>query len=186
MLAKGHHFPNLTLVGIIDADMGLMGGDLRAGERSFQLLSQVIGRAGREQKTGKALIQTFSPDAPVLKAMKNGNISDFLQEEMKMRRLLRMPPFGRLAGVILSGKKRELVEQAAQKLARCIPNFQGLEVLGPAPAPLFLLKKNYRYRFLVKTEKGFNTQSFLKKWIQIAAPPSSVNIKTDIDPYNFL
>lgn len=186
MLAKGHHFPNLTLVGIIDADLGLAGGDLRAGERSFQLLSQVIGRAGREQKKGRAFLQTFSPDAPVLKAMKNGNISEFLQEEMKMRRFLHMPPFGRLASVILSGKKRENVEQAAQKLARCIPDFEGLEVLGPAQAPLFLLKKNYRYRFLVKTEKGFNTQAFLKKWIQMASLPASVHVKIDIDPYNFL
>lgn len=185
ILAKGHHFANLTLVGVIDSDMGLSGGDLRASERTFQLLHQVMGRAGREQKKGIAVLQTYSPDNMIIQALKENNRSSFLNEEIASRQLLHMPPFGKLAAIIISGKNEQRVFQTAQKIIQKAPFTSEIDVLGPTPAPLALLRGKYRYRILVKTFKEVKIQNILKTWLSCITSPSGVNIRLDIDPYNF-
>lgn len=185
ILAKGHNFPNLTLVGVIDADMGLAGGDLRAGERTFQLLHQVMGRAGRVQKKGEALLQSYSPDNLIIKALQENDRSRFLAEEMAARQVLQMPPFGRLAALIVSGKNSELTYGTAKRLAQTAPFMKGISVLGPVPAPLAVLREKYRFRLLVKAPKNFNLQSYLTEWIRINRIPNSVDVRVDIDPYSF-
>lgn len=185
ILAKGHHFADLTLVGIIDADMGLSGGDLRAGERTFQLLQQVMGRAGREQKKGTAIIQTFSPDNLIIQALQKNDRTLFLTEEMKARQLLQMPPFGRLASFIVSSKHQARAYQTARQIALTAPKISDLEVLGPVAAPLSLLRNKYRFRLLVKAPKSCRLQSILKQWKESLQVPASVDVRLDIDPYSF-
>lgn len=185
MIAKGHHFPNLTLVGVIDADLGLSGGDLRAVERTYQLLHQVAGRAGREQDKGKVVIQSYNPDSPVLKALQSHRRDDFVMAEMASRQRHAMPPIGRLAAIIVSGKNETEVIRTTKILAKATPNNKGITVLGPAPAPLSYLRGKYRYRLLIKAEKSFPLQKTLKFWLMSVNTPSSIRIKVDIDPYNF-
>ncbi|MBP5343971.1 MAG: primosomal protein N' [Alphaproteobacteria bacterium] len=185
ILAKGHHFPNLTLVGVIDADMGLAGGDLRAGERTFQLLQQVMGRAGRSENTGIAVLQTYSPENLILKALQNNDRNTFLTEEIAARKLLKMPPFGKLAAIIVSGKNESLTYKTAKNLALTAPSMPGLEVLGPVVAPLAKLKDKNRYRLLVKATKNITLQNILHPWVNRVKIPSSVNVRIDIDPYSF-
>lgn len=185
MLAKGHHFANLTLVGVIDADMGLAGGDLRASERTFQLLHQVMGRAGRGNKKGTALLQSYLPDNAIIQALKNNDRSGFLNEEMAARQLLNMPPFGKLAGIVISGKNEELTYKTAQNLIKAAPFMAGVEVLGPVPAPLALLRGKYRFRILVKSDKEIKLQQILTRWMALVNIPSGVDIRLDIDPYSF-
>ncbi|MBE6455699.1 MAG: primosomal protein N' [Alphaproteobacteria bacterium] len=185
ILAKGHHFADLTLVGIIDADMGLSGGDLRAGERTFQLLQQVMGRAGRGQKKGTAIIQTFAPENMIIQALKNNDRQLFLTEEMKSRQLLKLPPFGRLAAFIISGKQQIRVEQAARIIVQKAPFSTQIDVLGPVPAPIPYLRNKHRYRILVKTAKETNLQSLLKQWMKQVNIPTGVDVRLDIDPYSF-
>jgi len=185
MLAKGHHFPDLTLVGVLDADFSLSGGDLRACERTFQLLQQVAGRAGRQHKKGRVLIQTHTPENAVISAMKNGDRNAFLENEIDARKLLQMPPFGRLAALILSGKKEEKVLAVAHELAKKAPFIKGVEILGPVQAPIALLRGKYRYRFLIKTPKTFKLQQMLKSWLSSVPIPTDITLKADIDPYSF-
>ncbi|MBR6411702.1 MAG: primosomal protein N' [Alphaproteobacteria bacterium] len=185
ILAKGHNFPNLTLVGVIDADMGLAGGDLRAGERTFQLLHQVMGRAGRDQKKGEALLQSYSPDNLIIKALAQNDRSRFLAEETAARQALQMPPFGRLAALIISGKNPDTTYQAATRLAQTAPFITGVSVLGPVSAPLALLRGKHRFRLLVKAPKNFNLQSCLTRWLDVNRIPASVDVRVDIDPYSF-
>ena len=185
MLAKGHHFANLTLVGVIDADMGLAGGDLRASERTFQLLHQVMGRAGRENKKGTALLQSYLPDNAIIQALKNNDRSGFLNEEMTARQLLNMPPFGKLAGIIISGKNEAQTYKTAQDLVKTAPFMTGVDVLGPVPAPLALLRGKYRFRILVKSTKEIKLQQILSHWMTLVKIPTSVDIRLDIDPYSF-
>ena len=185
ILAKGHHFSNLTLVGVIDADMGLSGGDLRAGERTFQLLHQVTGRAGREQKKGTAVLQTYLPDNLVIKSLQANDKNRFLQEEIATRQLLQMPPFGQLAALILSGKNEQQVFETAKKIVASAPFMTGLEVLGPTPAPLALLRGKFRYRILIKSQKDVKLQNILNIWLSKTQTPSSVSIRIDINPYSF-
>jgi primosomal protein N' (replication factor Y) len=135
ILAKGHHFPMMTLVGVVDADLGLSGGDLRACERTYQLLHQVAGRAGREQRPGHVLLQTFNPDHPVMTALITGNRDCFIEAEKQEREARLMPPFGRLSAIIISGKDLHLVEQVAKHLGRSAPHHPDITVLGPVPAP---------------------------------------------------
>lgn len=149
IVAKGYHFPLLTTVGVIDADLGLTGGDLRAGERTWQLLTQVAGRAGRADRQGQVLVQTTLPSHPVMAALASGDRDRFLSAEEEARRAAGMPPFGRLAALILSDRSEERVDQAARSLASTAPSLVGGSVLGPAPAPLALLRGRYRRRFLV-------------------------------------
>ena len=186
MLAKGHNFPNLTLVGIIDADFGLVGGDLRASERTFQLLQQVSGRAGRHSKKGKALIQTYSPQNSVIQALLTGDRPLFMESEIMARKMLAMPPFGRLAAIIISGKDELKTLQIAKGLTKHAPTIQGVEFLGPVSAPIFQLRGKFRYRILVKADKQIPLSRILKEWLKHFKCPSSVNVRIDIDPYTFL
>lgn len=186
MLAKGHHFPDLTLVGVVDADFGLAGGDLRASERTFQLLQQVSGRAGRSDKKGKVLLQTYSPQNTVIQALLTGDRPLFMESEIAARQLLSMPPFGRLASLIISGKNELATLKIAKSLARHAPIIQGVEFLGPVQAPIFQLRGKYRYRILVKSPKQTPLSRILKDWLDKFTPPPTVNVRVDIDPYTFL
>ena len=186
LVAKGHHFPMLTLVGVVDADLGLAGGDLRAGERTYQLLHQVAGRAGRAERPGRALLQTYMPDQPVMQALASGDRDRFLEAEAAARRKLGLPPFGRLAALILSAPDAEGADFAVQALARAAPQMPGLSVLGPAPAPLAILRGRHRRRFLVKAAREVNIQSVLRDWLGRVRLSGSARLQVDIDPYSFL
>jgi len=190
IIAKGHHFPLLTLVGVIDADLGLAGGDLRAAERTYQLLHQVAGRAGREKLAGRVLLQTYMPEHPVMAALCSGGREAFLAREAEAREQHGQPPAGRLAAVILSGRNEAGVAAAAGALARIarksLPPASGIEILGPAPAPLALLRGRYRYRLLVKCTRAVLPQPWLRKWLAELNPPARVRLRVDVDPYSFL
>lgn len=185
ILAKGHHFPELTLVGIVDADLGLMGSDLRAAERTYQLLSQVAGRAGRGAKKGQVYVQTLHPENAVLQALVKGNAEEFYQLEKQTRKIMKMPPFGKLAAVIVSGRDRESGERIAMRLGQAAFNCENITTLGPAPAPIFMLREKYRYRLLLKTARNINIQDVVKQWLQRVKVPSTVRVEVDIDPYSF-
>ena len=186
IIAKGHHFPNLTLVGVVDADLGLSGGDLRAAERTFQLLHQVSGRAGRADLAGLVLIQTYDPSRPVMQALKAGDRDRFYALEAEERKQAGMPPFGRLAAVILSGSDPDEVDRLGQHLARTAPHQEGIQVLGPAPAPLALLRGRHRRRFLVKTRRDVAPQPVLRKWLSGVKTRGDLALEIDIDPYSFM
>jgi primosomal protein N' (replication factor Y) len=185
IMAKGHHFPLLTLVGIVDGDSALSGSDLRASEKSFQLLHQVAGRSGRETRKGQVLLQTHNPEHPVMQSLVQHNRAQFFALESDQRMLHGFPPYGRLAALILSGKKADEVEKAARLLARRFPLSEKAELLGPTPAPLTIIRGNYRWRLLLKTRKDFPPQTLLKAWLDKAPLPSSVRVQIDIDPYSF-
>jgi primosomal protein N' (replication factor Y) len=184
--AKGHNFPNLTLVGVVDADLGLRGGDLRAGERTFQLLAQAAGRAGRHERPGRALLQTYAPEHPVMQALKGQDRDAFVAAEMEMREASGLPPFGRLAAVICSGPDAAVLEAYCRELAAATPNAEGLEVFGPADAPLGLVRGRRRKRFLVRADRDVDLQAFLAAWRARAKVPGSVRVTIDVDPYSFL
>ena len=186
VIAKGHHFPNLTLVGVVDADMGLAGGDLRAAERTYQLLSQVAGRAGRGEKPGRALLQTFQPDAPVLKALAGGERDDFLAAEAQGRMALGFPPYGRLAAVVLRGPDEKALQAMAEAHRAAIPKGDGVEVWGPAPAPFYRLRGQMRIRFLVKARRDVHIQKYMDAWLGRVKIRGGVRRTVDIDPYSFL
>ena len=190
ILAKGHNFPFLTFVGVIDADLGLSGGDLRAVERTYQLLEQVAGRAGRSQFRARVLLQTYMPEHPVMDALCSGNRERFLREELEARKLTGQPPMGRLAAIILSGRREAVVMNAArlfaQRARKSIEEESKIEIFGPAPAPLSLLRGLYRYRLLVKCAREVLPQSMLREWLERFKGPSDVTIRVDIDPYSFL
>ncbi len=186
IVAKGHHFPMLTLVGVVDADLGMVGGDLRAAERTYQLLHQVGGRAGRAERKGQVLIQTFMPDQPVMKALASGDRDRFLEAEAAARRAAGLPPFGRLAALIVSAVDSEAADFAARALARSAPQLPGVSVLGPAPAPLAILRGRHRRRFLVKAERQVNLQAALRDWLTRVRLGGSARLQIDIDPYSFL
>lgn len=186
IIAKGHHFPLLTLVGIVDADLGLMGSDLRASEQTYQLLSQVSGRAGRGDKKGIVYVQTLYPENAVLKALVENNRSRFLELEKQTRQILKMPPFGKLAALIVSGFKHEAVEKVAINLGQMAPNNDYISTLGPAQAPIYMLRGQYRYRLLLKTAKNIKIQSVLREWLAKVECPANVRIEIDIDPYSFM
>ena len=186
IVAKGHHFPHLTLVGVVDADLGLYGGDLRAAERTYQLLHQVAGRAGRAEHRGRVLLQTAEPEHPVMQALAAGERDTFFAAEAAAREAAGLPPFGRLAALILSGPDARQLDEAARALARSAPRVEGVTILGPAPAPLAVLRGRHRRRFLVKAPRGFRLQALLRPWIGQAKLPSAVRLQVDIDPYSFL
>lgn len=186
IVAKGYHFPDLTLVGVIDADLGLAGGDLRAAERTFQLLSQVAGRAGRSGRKGHVLLQTANPDATVLKAIAAGDRDGFYAAEAEARQRDSWPPYGKLAAIIVSGEDEGRVERTAMDLARAAPRAEGLRVLGPAAPPLALLRGRYRRRLLMKTDRGISPQRALTDWLSRVRPPNGVRVAVDIDPYSFM
>jgi primosomal protein N' (replication factor Y) len=184
--AKGHNFPNLTLVGVVDADLGLRGGDLRAAERTFQLLSQAAGRAGRAERPGRALVQTYAPEHPVMQALERQDRDAFLTAEAGMREATGLPPYGRLAALIVSSADAGRLEGYARILAAAAPNAQGVSLYGPADAPIALIRGVRRKRFLVQAERTVDLQAFLGAWIARARPPAAVRLVVDVDPYSFL
>lgn len=186
ILAKGHHFPMLTLVGVIDADLGLSGGDLRASERTFQLLTQVAGRAGRAERLGRVFLQTYMPESPALQAIARYDGPGFIAQEMAGRRLAGMPPFGRLAALIVSSPDADQASTIARQLGQAAPYEPDIQVLGPAPAPLALLRGRHRYRLLLKSGRQINVQAVLKTWLAKVRLPNSVRLQIDIDPQTFL
>jgi primosomal protein N' (replication factor Y) len=186
LVAKGHHFPLLTLVGVVDADLGLEGGDLRAAERTFQLLHQVAGRAGRAERPGRALLQTYMPGHPVMRALIRGDRDSFLAQEAQNRRALALPPYGRLAALIVSGHSLQQVEETARALARSAPRGQGLTVLGPVPAPLAHLRGRHRMRLLLKAERAMDVPALMRRWLAQVKVPAAVRVAADVDPYSFL
>lgn len=186
IVAKGHHFPDLALVGVVDADLGLSGGDLRAAERTFQLLYQVAGRAGRTDGDGKALLQTYQPEHPVIAALASGRRERFIEAEKKARADAGMPPYGRLAALIVSGADETQVDAAARALGVAAPHLEGIRVLGPAPAPLALLRGRHRRRLLLKARRDVDIQAVLRHWLDAVPLPGAVRLQVDIDPYSFL
>jgi primosomal protein N' (replication factor Y) (superfamily II helicase) len=188
IVAKGHNFPGLALVGIIDGDLGLAhGADPRAGERTFQLLHQVTGRAGRTHFVGKGLVQTHLPEHPVMQAIVAGDRDAFLNYEMKTRQSGVLPPYGRLAALVISARDKELAERTARDIRRHAPQADAISVLGPAEAPIAVVRGRYRWRLLVKAPKDVDLQAYLRAWEE-ALPKykGDVRIALDIDPYNFL
>lgn len=186
IIAKGHHFPNLTLVGVIDADLGLTGGELRAAERCYQLLHQVAGRAGREEKRGRVYLQTFMPEHRIMQALAAGGRDAFLETEAAEREAAHMPPFSRLVGLIIAGRDEGQVVELSKALGRTAPQGEGIMTLGPAPAPFARLRGKFRYRLLVQADKNLNIQKTIADWVKSVKCPSTVRIYIDIDPQNFL
>ena len=187
LVAKGHHFPKLNLVGVVDADIGLANGDPRAVERTFQLLHQVAGRAGREEGRGHALIQTHQPDHPVMRALIAGDREAFYASEIAAREEAHYPPFGRLASLVVSAGDRAVAEGHARRLANAAPRDERVRVLGPAEAPIAVVRGRHRFRILARSPRNFDLSAYLRTWLA-AAPKPSGNIKReiDIDPMSFL
>ena len=184
--AKGHNFPDLTLVGVVDADLGLRGGDLRAAERTYQLLAQASGRAGRRDKPGRALLQTWAPEHAVMQALRAQDRDAFVAAEMAEREAAGLPPFGRLAAVVVSSHDPEVLEGFVQTMAQAAPNTSGVEVYGPADAPLSLVRGRRRKRFLVRADRAIDLSAYMATWRARVKPPGSVRVAIDIDPYSFL
>ncbi|HTX50676.1 MAG TPA: primosomal protein N' [Caulobacteraceae bacterium] len=184
--AKGHDFPNLTLVGVVDADLSLRGGDLRAAERTYQLLSQVSGRAGRRAKPGRALVQTWAPEHAVMQALAAQDRDAFVALEMAEREAAGLPPYGRLAALIVSGTDPARLDGFVRDLAAAAPNAEGVDVFGPADAPFALVRGRRRKRFLVRADRGVDLQGFLAAWRARVKPPGAVRLTIDVDPYSFL
>ena len=186
IVAKGHHFPLLTVVGVIDADLGLAGGDLRAGERTYQLLAQVAGRAGRAERPGRVFLQTYAPENAVMQALARQERDRFYAAEKESRRDAGMPPFGRLVALILSGPNQAEVEREARKLARTAPFEKDVRVLGPVAAPLALLRGHYRFRLLLQAARRVNVQDVLAVWLNDAPLSRGIRLQVDVDPYSFM
>ncbi|TDK51788.1 primosomal protein N' [Antarcticimicrobium luteum] len=188
LVAKGHNFPKLTLVGVIDADLGLQGSDLRAAERTFQLMRQVAGRAGRADKPGLALLQTFQPEHPVIRAILAGDEEGFWRAEAAERQAAGVPPYGRMAGIILSGPEAGPVFDLGTALARNDGALReiGAQVFGPAPAPIARIRGRHRVRLLVKAAKGAPLQSALARWLAPVRLKGDLRLSVDIDPQSFL
>jgi primosomal protein N' (replication factor Y) len=187
LVAKGHNFPNMTLVGVVDADLGLANGDPRAAERTFQLLSQVTGRAGRTGRKSHGLLQTYQPDHPVMQAIVSGDAERFYQREIAERERAGLPPFGRLAGVIVSAATRAEAEGHARALRRAAPEDAAIMVLGPAEAPLALVAGRHRFRLLIHGERRADMQTFIRAMLaEGPRPRGSVRVQVDIDPQSFL
>jgi primosomal protein N' (replication factor Y) len=186
LVTKGYHFPNLTLVGVVDADLGLQGGDLRAAERSFQQIAQVAGRAGRGAKPGRVLVQTHEPGAPVIQALVSGDAESFYAAETAARREAGAPPFGRYAAIIVSSEKLEEAVETARLIARTAPEVEGMHVFGPAPAPLAMLRGRHRQRLLVHAARALDVQDVIRDWLGPLDWPRGVRVAVDVDPYSFL
>ena len=186
IVAKGWHFPHLTLVGVVDADLGLAGGDLRAAERTVQLLHQVSGRAGRAEAPGRVLLQTFSPEHPVMQALVGGDLRAFMAQESAARRPGGWPPHGRLAALIVSADDAQSADEAARDLGRAAPRADGVVVLGPAPAPFAILRGRHRRRLLLKARRDVAVQPLLRAWLAQVPVARGVRVDVDVDPVSFL
>jgi len=186
LVTKGYHFPELTLVGVVDADLGLEGGDLRAAERTYQQIAQVAGRAGRGEKPGEVLIQTRHPEAAVISALAAGDRDAFYSAETEARREAGAPPFGRWAAIIVSSEDEAEARDAARAVGGSAPNLPDVLVLGPAPAPLSLLRGRYRYRLLINARRSTQLQDIIREWLEPLRFPPGVRVGIDIDPYSFV
>ena len=185
ILAKGHHFPNLTLVGVVDADMGLFGTDFRAGEHTFQQLFQVAGRAGRGEFPGHVLLQTYQPEHPVLKAICAGNRDEFMANDMESRRSAQMPPFGQLIAIIIESNKESTLKKYCEQLANTSPKLNGGKIMGPIPAQIYQIRNWYRMRFLISGPMRANLQPVVQDWLNKVKQPANTRIKIDVNPQNF-
>ncbi len=187
LVAKGHHFPGLALVGGVDGDLGLAHGDPRAGERTYQLLQQVTGRAGRAKIAGRGLIQTYMPEHPVMQAMVSGDRDQFLQQEGEAREKGALPPYGRLAAIIVSSNQTSEAANYARMLAVSAPRSSKLRVLGPAEAPIFMIRGRARFRLLIKAQREVDIQAYIKQWLDpLPRPKGSLKLTIDIDPHSFM
>lgn len=188
IVAKGHHFPDLATVGIVDGDLGLaQGADPRAGERTFQLLRQVTGRAGREGTRGRGLVQTYAPDNPVMQAIITGDREAFLAAEIRQRQIGQLPPFGRLVAIIVTSRLKDRAADYARQMARLAPPSDRISVLGPAEAPIAIVRGRYRFRLLVKSPRELDVQAYTRAWINaVPAAKGDLRVIVDVDPYSFL
>ena len=186
LVAKGHHFPKLNLVGIVDADLGLGNGDPRAAERTFQMLHQVVGRAGREEGRGVGLLQTHQPEHPVMKALILGDREAFYSSEIALREATGYPPFGRLASLVISAAERHSAESYGRSLVGLAPKDEQVRVLGPAEAPIAVVRGRHRFRLLVKAPRAYDLSGYMRDWLS-AAPKTkgSLQLQVDIDPQSF-
>jgi len=190
ILAKGYHFPNLTLVGVVDADLSLYGGDVRAGEKTFQLLHQVSGRAGRGDVRGEVMLQTHEPDHPVMQALISDDRDAFYETELAQREMMALPPYGRLAAIVLSDPEEDRLDNFCRELVQKQPredaDLEGIKVFGPAAAPISVIRGRHRRRFLVRGAPGVRLQPFISKWLRGIKTPGALRLSVDIDPYSFL
>jgi primosomal protein N' (replication factor Y) (superfamily II helicase) len=186
LVTKGYHFPNLTTVGVIDADLGLQGGDLRAAERTFQQIMQVAGRAGRGEKPGRVFVQTHAPDSAVIRALVSGDAERFYAAETDSRRDAGVPPFGRFAGIIISSESQRDAQATATAIGKAAPEVEGMHVYGPAPAPLAMLRGRHRLRLLVHARRALDVQDVIRDWLGGLEWPRSVRVSVDVDPYSFV
>ena len=186
LVTKGYHFPNLTLVGVIDADLALQGGDLRAGEKTFQQISQVAGRAGRGAKPGHVYIQTHDPQASVMRALVTGDTEAFYTAETESRREANAPPFGRYAAIIVSSEDKAAADTVARAIKHAAPEQDAMYVYGPAPAPLAMLRGRHRFRLLVHARRSLDVQDVIREWLGGVEWPAKVRVAVDVDPYSFL
>lgn len=185
ILAKGHHFPNITLVGVVDGDLGINSADLRASEKMYQLINQVSGRAGRAEKQGRIFIQTFNPDYSLFKTLKSGKEREFLEMEIASRQQNKQPPFTRLASIIISGTNEKLTEEVTEQIAAILIKNIHISVFGPSPAPLFRLKGRIRWRILIKSLKKYKLSLFIAKLMSSLKIPKNIRVQIDIDPVTF-
>jgi primosomal protein N' (replication factor Y) len=171
---------------VVDADLGLAGGDLRAAERSFQQIQQVAGRAGRGDKPGRVYVQTHDPDAPVIAALVNGDVAGFYSAETDARREAAMPPFGRLAAIVVSAEESSEAESVARRIGHAAPEVEGMAVFGPAPAPMAMLRGRHRQRLLVHARRSLDVQDVIRDWLADIEWSTKVRVSVDVDPYSFL
>jgi len=186
LVTKGYHFPNLTLVGVVDADIGLEGGDLRAAERSFQQIAQVAGRAGRAEKPGRVYVQTRMPSAPVIQALIKNDREGFYAAEIEARRQAMAPPFARWAAIIVSSEDNSEAMETARLIGQTAPRLDGFSVYGPAPAPLAMLRGRHRHRLLVHALRSVDLQNIMRDWLEKLEWPRAVRVGVDVDPYSFV
>ena len=186
IMAKGYDFPNLSFVGVVDADAGLFGGDMRAIEKTFNLLQQVSGRAGRSQRTGKVMIQTYYPQQVVIQSLKNHDRASFIKQTLKEREQFAIPPFGYMTSIIFSGPSKSLIEKYASNLVQNSKKDKSIDVLGPVEAPRFLLRGQYRYRILLKGNNRKNLNKFTRQMLDLSPKPPLVKVIVDVDPYSFM
>ena len=186
IMAKGYDFPNLSFVGVIDADTGLLGGDMRAIEKTYNLLQQVSGRAGRSQQQGKVFIQTYYPNQPVIQSLKKRDRKKFVEQSLKDREDFMIPPFGFMTALILSGSSRSKTEMYGKKITQIINIPENIIILGPVEAPIYLLKGKYRFRILIKGNNRKILNKFTKFALKKYPIPSSIKLIIDVDPYSFM
>ena len=186
LVTKGYHFPNLTVVGVVDADLGLDGGDLRAAERTFQQIMQVSGRAGRGEKPGHVYIQTHAPEAQVMQALISGDSAAFYAAETEARREAGAPPYGRYAAIIVSSEDKAAAEETARMIGRTAPRRDEMHVYGPAPAPLAMLRGRHRFRLLIHARRAFDVQDMIRDWLGALEWSAKVRVAVDVDPYSFV